>query len=78
MDNLKDDKYYASKSIEHIELIQQYSYNITYEEFMDDQQLNDSIMFRFIQLIENIKNISEKFKNDNPQIPWGDILGFRN
>ena len=78
MDNLKDDKYYASKSIEHIELIQQYSNNITYEEFMEDQQLNDSIMFRFIQLIENIKNISEKFKNDNPQIPWGDILGFRN
>ena len=78
MDNKKDDKYYASKSIEHINLIQEYSNNMTYEEFMSDQQLNDSIMFRLIQLIENVKNISEEFKNKNSQIPWGDIIGFRN
>ena len=78
MDNKKDDKYYASKSIEHINLIQEYSNNMTYEEFMSDQQLNDSIMFRLVQLIENVKNISEEFKNENPQIPWGDIIGFRN
>lgn len=78
MDNKKDDKYYASKSIEHITLIQEYSNNMTYEEFMSDQQLNDSIMFRLVQLIENVKNISEEFKNENPQIPWGDIIGFRN
>ena len=78
MDNRKDDKYYASKSIENIELIQQYSNNLTYEEFMEDRKTNDSIMFRFIQLIENLKNISEEFKNENPQIPWGDIIGFRN
>ena len=45
---------------------------------MADQKLNDSIMFRFIQLIENIKNLSDEFKNENPQIPWGDIIGFRN
>ena len=78
MDNIKDDKYYASKSIEHINLIQQYSNNLTYDEFMADQKVNDSIMFRFIQLIENIKNLSDEFKNKNPQIPWGDIIGFRN
>ena len=35
-------------------------------------------MFRLVQLIENVKNISEEFKNENPQIPWGDIIGFRN
>ena len=28
MDNKKDDKYYASKSIEHITLIQEYSNNM--------------------------------------------------
>ena len=78
MDNKKGDKYYALKSIEHINLIQKYSANLTYEEFISDQKLNDSIMFRLIQLIENVKNISDEFKNDNPQIPWGDIIGCRN
>ena len=35
-------------------------------------------MFRLVQLIENIKNISSEFKSKYPQIPWGDIIGFRN
>lgn len=35
-------------------------------------------MFRFVQLIENINNISKEFKETNNQIPWGKIIGFRN
>ncbi len=35
-------------------------------------------MFRFIQLIENIKKISEEFKELHSNIPWGKIMGFRN
>ena len=35
-------------------------------------------MFRFIQLIENIKKISADFKEEHKNISWGDMLGFRN
>ena len=35
-------------------------------------------MFRLVQLIENIKNISEQFKNNHSEIPWHKIIGFRN
>ena len=35
-------------------------------------------MFRLIQLIENIKKLSNNFKEQNSQIPWGKIIGFRN
>lgn len=35
-------------------------------------------MFRLIQLIENIKGISKEFKNSQPLVPWGQIVGFRN
>ena len=78
MDNKKDDKYYAQKSIENIEAIQNYIGKKSYEEFMADQELNDAVMFRLVQLIENLKNISQEFKDDNPSIPWGDVIGFRN
>jgi len=78
MDNKKDDKYYCQKSLENTEKIQKYTSNLTCEEFLDDNQLIDAVMFRLVQLVENLKNLTEEFRNSNPQIPWGDIFGFRN
>lgn len=78
MDNRKNDKYYATKAIEQIDTIEAYIGTKTYEEFMSDSKLIDAVMFRLVQLIENIKNISFEFKDNNSQIPWGKILGFRN
>lgn len=45
---------------------------------MSDNELIDAVMFRLVQLIENIRKISQEFKDMNPQIPWGQIIGFRN
>ena len=66
------------KALSDIEVIISYTKNKTYEEIMSDGLLVDGVMFRLIQLIENIKNISEEFKASHPEIPWGDIMGFRN
>ena len=35
-------------------------------------------MFRLQQMIEKIKNISQEYKSIHNEIPWGDIIGFRN
>ena len=78
MDNKKNDKYFASKAIEQIDIINKYALNKTYKEFLSDEKLIDAIMFRLIQLVENVKNISSTFKEENPEIPWGKIMGFRN
>lgn len=78
MDNKKDDKYYAEKAIESILTIDKYICGRSYEEFVNDEELLDAVMFRLIQLIENVKNISAEFKRENAHIPWGDIIGFRN
>ena len=56
MDNLKNDRYYVSKANENIKVIQRYIGHKTYEEFISDEELIDAIMFRLVQLIENIKN----------------------
>ncbi len=78
MDNIKNDKYYALKIVENIDAIQKYVSNKTYKEFVSDEELIDAIMFRFVQLIENIKNVSASFKEEHSNIPWGKIIGFRN
>ncbi len=78
MDNKKNDSYYFSKIIEDINTIKKYLNNASYEQFLNDSQLVDAIMFRLVQLIENTKNISTEFKNEHSEIKWGDIIGFRN
>lgn len=78
MDNHKNDSYYIQKAIKDISAILKYSKGKLYEDFVEDEQLIDSVMFRFIQLAENIKNISNEFKEQNKQVPWGKIIGFRN
>ena len=78
MDNKKNDGYYAQKAIENIVAIQNYLADKSYDEFLSDNELIDAIMFRLIQLVENIRKVSQEFKDNNPQIPWGKIIGFRN
>ena len=78
MDNRKDDRYYAEKAIEQIDIISKYMGSHSYEQFISDDQLIDAVMFRLVQMIENVKNISPNFKENHPQIPWGNIMGFRN
>jgi len=78
MDNRKNDMYFAERAIEQIETIEKYIGDKTYEVFMRDEQLVDAVMFRLVQMVENIKNVSLEFKENNPQIPWGKIMGFRN
>ena len=78
MDNIKNDEYYCKKAIENIDIIKKYLCNKSFDEFIKDETLIDAIMFRLIQLVENIKCISLDFKTKHKEIPWGNIIGFRN
>ena len=78
MDNKKNDSYYFAKIIKDINIIKRHLGNASYEQFMADQLMNDATMFRLVQLIENIKSISPAFKDSHTEIPWSDIVGFRN
>lgn len=74
----KNDAYYMEKALLEIEIIINYTKGLSYEEFMSDGRNIDATVFRLEQLIEHIKNLSPEFKNNHSNIPWGDIIGFRN
>lgn len=74
----KNDSYYIKKALEEIEIIISYSKNLTYDEFIEDRRNIDAISFRLEQMIEHIKYLSSEFKNSHSDIPWGEIIGFRN
>lgn len=79
MDNKKNDRYYIEKSLNEINTLIKYTEGITeYEQTISDGETLDAVMFRLVQLIELIKNLSDVFKQSHPQVNWGDIVGFRN
>ena len=74
----KNDKYYIEKALAEIEIVIEYTKGLSYDEFLIDRRNVDAAMFRLQQMIEQIKNISIEFKEKHKEIPWGDIVGFRN
>ena len=78
MDNKKDNAYYIKKIITDLAFVIRHTKELTKKELEENESLFDSVMFRLIQLIENIKKLSNNFKEQNSEIPWGKIIGFRN
>lgn len=74
----KNDSYYIDKALNEINRIIKYTQGLSYEEFMSDERNIDATIFRLQQMIEHIKHLSIAFKNEHNEIPWGDIIGFRN
>lgn len=74
----KPDSYYIDQALIEIKAIIEYTHNLSFDEFLNDFKTIDATMFRLQQMIEHIKEISSDFKKNHPEIPWTDIVGFRN
>ena len=74
----KDDKVYIKNALLEIETIEEFTRNLSYRQFMNDKKTIYATMFGLQQLVEHIKNLSTDFKKQHREIPWTDIIGFRN
>ena len=52
--------------------------NVDIEDLKKDDVLLDSMLFRMIQVSENAKKLSDKYKENNCDVPWRALSGFRN
>lgn len=78
MDNIKNDNYYSQKILNDITFIVKHMTDVDYEELSRNEILQDSMMFRLIQISENAKKLSDDYKSHHPSIPWIAIYGLRN
>lgn len=72
------DRLYIEKVVENIDFIFNNTNNISEKELENNKVLLDSVVFRLIQISENIDRISDSVKKNNNHIPWKDIKGLRN
>lgn len=78
MDKIKGDIYFAEKIIQDVEFIMKHTENLSKEEFEVNELLQDSMMFRLIQISEISLRLSDEFKEKYNTIPWFAIKGLRN
>ena len=74
MDNVKNDLYYANKIQEDLAFIIKHMKDVDEDELAHNELLQDSMMFRLIQISENTKKLSDDFRmREHPT-----IFGLRN
>ena len=77
MDNVKNDSYYLNKMVADLEFMIEHTKGKTSDEIEANPLLMDSIMFRLVQIAENMTHISKEYKDSHNNIRWGQISGFR-
>jgi uncharacterized protein with HEPN domain len=60
------------------ELIIQYTAECSKQEFIENVQLQDSVIRRLLVIAEAAKRISDSTRNSIPNIAWREINGMRN
>ena len=72
----KDPRVYLAQILERIERIIEYTSDGK-EAFFADRRTQDAVIRNFEVIGEAAKRIPEKFRKDNPSIPWRQLSGFR-
>lgn len=78
MNNVKDDLYFIEKILKDINFIIAHTAGLSPDELSENEILQDSMMFRLVQISENSGRLTSEFKERNSSVPWGDIAGLRN
>ena len=52
--------------------------NMNKQEFVNDEKTQSSVLYQLVIMGEAVNRLSEKFKNQYPQIPFNEIRGMRN
>ena len=78
MDNIKNDEYYISRIFSDLAFVIRYMEDVDAESFSGNELLQDSMMFRLIQISENARKLSDEYRDKHPNVPWTAMSGLRN
>lgn len=73
----KDPQIFIEHMLECIEIIENYTNNISQNDFVMSLQIQDSVIRRLEIIGEAAKNIPEVYKERFSHIPWRQIAGMR-
>lgn len=73
----RDLRVYIEDILESIAKIEEYTKEITEDDFYGNAQVQDAVLRRLEIIGEAVKNIPQEFRSKYPKIPWKKIAGMR-
>lgn len=73
----RDYRAYLRDILEAIRRIEKYTENISFDEFVDNELIQDGVLRNLEVIGEAVKNIPDDIKSDNPNVEWRKIAGLR-
>jgi len=74
----KDYKAYLRHILDSVMLIENYTRNLSFEEFEKDRKTIDAVIRNFEIIGEASSKLPKEFREKYPEIPWKSIIGLRN
>lgn len=73
----RDVKIYLKDILEAINAIEKFVEGLDFEEFKKDDKTSSAVIRKFEIIGEATRNIPKNFRNKYSQIPWKEMVGFR-
>jgi len=75
---MKNDVVYLHHILDAINRIQGYIAGVSYDQFLQDDLLQDGVVRQLEIIGEAAKNVSSAFRDTYPELPWRQMTGIRN
>lgn len=73
----KDARVFLLDILECIEKIEEYTKNVSKDEFLDETWIQDAVLRRVEVIGEAVKNIPLRLRKKYPDVPWKKVAGMR-
>ncbi len=74
---MKNDMFFIKHMIKAIKNIEEYTLELTLEEFLKNKLVKDAVVRNLEVIGEATKKINDGFRNKHPEIPWKYMAAFR-
>lgn len=69
---------YLTDMLEAADAIHRFLADVSREKFLDNEILQSAILQKLIVIGEASARLSSDFRADHAEVPWADVVGFRN
>ena len=75
---MRPEKLYLTDIVDAAQAIEKFLLGQDFDEFEQNEMMNSAVLQKLTVIGEAAARLSKEFTNRYPEIPWVDIVGFRN